>query len=722
MHTEVTRSAGAGPTGPVPRNCASGGGNGKPCGACRECREDKLNLQRRTASYAEPSTAPPVVDEVLNSPGRSLDPAARAFMEPRFGHDFSRVQVHTDSRAVESAQAVNARAYTVGEHIVFGAQQYAPDSSAGLRVLAHELTHVVQQSQAAKADRAPARAVSSALEIGPANDAFEQQAEHAAANLGLKSTLKATSVGARRIQRTPAGEYRPSRPMPPPRLMGGVLPYREATELVDCIRIMGPESADLCRHEVLGTPLPPRRNYVFIMGQDRPRSGNPFFAAALRYYRSHIPEATFVTNLRNLADVLSYVATNVHSPIGTLYIVSHANEDGTLAFALDSADPDSRLTVGELRGALHPAQGASQLAQVTAQIDIQTRIHIKGCDIGRTQEMVELLDEAFGGAGTVTAPTHEQEYGSDPTLARRARAAFRAGVEQAHPMPEPVDPALRGRPRQQAQAAHRQALQQRHREIQAELGALRSEEDEAAEQAATFEAFSGPMFQRPGSRLFTAAELQPEVARLYSHLSAAQQGDLVRDLVARDRRSPAQAAQQGTLGQHGQRVDVRRPFRSGPIAEPANLEEANRVLQQSFRREHFRARALQTIQRQVAPDGTHLTIPIEGRFSPPGEDPFDGVFTATDLIPSDAALIENGRAQLPNPGRFAWRVERRHGSNGVTTLSVVAERVMAYLHHGSLDPTAHEHFTRPEGDPGFFATSTFASPPPPPAPTGGRTP
>jgi hypothetical protein len=66
-------------------------------------------------------------------------------MEPRFGHDFSRVRVHTDSKAAESARAVNALAYTVGRDVVFGAGQHVPGTSAGQRLLAHELAHVVQQ-------------------------------------------------------------------------------------------------------------------------------------------------------------------------------------------------------------------------------------------------------------------------------------------------------------------------------------------------------------------------------------------------------------------------------------------------------------------------------------------------------------------------------------------------------------------------------------------------
>ena len=92
-------------------------------------------------------TAPPSVHEVLNSPGRSLDTATRTFFESRFGHDFSQVRVHTDGRAEQSARDVHAHAYTVGRDIVFGAGKFSPATREGRRLLAHELTHVVQQNR-----------------------------------------------------------------------------------------------------------------------------------------------------------------------------------------------------------------------------------------------------------------------------------------------------------------------------------------------------------------------------------------------------------------------------------------------------------------------------------------------------------------------------------------------------------------------------------------------
>ncbi|WP_052890467.1 eCIS core domain-containing protein [Thermogemmatispora carboxidivorans] len=99
---------------------------------------------------AEPHLWSPGAEEEIQTAagaGESLDAATRAFMEPRFGHDFSRVRIHADEQAAQTARTLNARAYTVGQEIFFGQGEYAPRSAEGRWLLAHELTHVVQQSQ-----------------------------------------------------------------------------------------------------------------------------------------------------------------------------------------------------------------------------------------------------------------------------------------------------------------------------------------------------------------------------------------------------------------------------------------------------------------------------------------------------------------------------------------------------------------------------------------------
>jgi hypothetical protein len=135
-------------SGLLQRKCACGdGGTAGFTGECEECGGKRLTVQRKAAGGGDASPeVPAIVGQVLGSPGRPLGAETRAFMESRFGHDFGHVRVHTDGRAAESARAVNALAYTVGSDIVFAGGQYSPASAGGMRLLAHEMTHVVQQS------------------------------------------------------------------------------------------------------------------------------------------------------------------------------------------------------------------------------------------------------------------------------------------------------------------------------------------------------------------------------------------------------------------------------------------------------------------------------------------------------------------------------------------------------------------------------------------------
>ncbi|MGB6721670.1 MAG: DUF4157 domain-containing protein, partial [Terracidiphilus sp.] len=103
-------------------------------------------LQRQATGPAAADVAPPLVNQVLSSAGRPLDAPTRGFMESRFGYDFGKVRIFNDDAAADSARAVAANAYTVGEKIVFNRGKYLPDSTSGRRLLAHELAHTVQQT------------------------------------------------------------------------------------------------------------------------------------------------------------------------------------------------------------------------------------------------------------------------------------------------------------------------------------------------------------------------------------------------------------------------------------------------------------------------------------------------------------------------------------------------------------------------------------------------
>ncbi|TVR78168.1 MAG: DUF4157 domain-containing protein [Rhodospirillales bacterium] len=164
----------------------------RKCAAC----EEEGTLQRRRGPGRDPDTVPAIVHDVLRAPGQPLDADTRAFFEPRFGHDFSRVRVHTDARAAGSARAVNARAYTVGSDIVFTQGAFAPGSRAGRQLLAHELAHVVQQ--------APLTIKRNSVQhIGSASDPTEVEADLAAKRvlIGERASIDSSARSTPVLQR-----------------------------------------------------------------------------------------------------------------------------------------------------------------------------------------------------------------------------------------------------------------------------------------------------------------------------------------------------------------------------------------------------------------------------------------------------------------------------------------------------------------------------------------
>lgn len=174
----------------------------RSCPKCKkagEREEDEERLQMKPlhtlakgAAQSIPASVPPIVHEVLRTPGQPLDASTRAFMEPRFRNDFSNVRVHTDARAAESARAMNALAYTVGQNMVFGTGQYAPRACFGRTLIAHELAHTIQSSAPFTCNR---------LEIGPPHSPHEQQAEEAVHSISAAHAVVPASLKAGVIQR-----------------------------------------------------------------------------------------------------------------------------------------------------------------------------------------------------------------------------------------------------------------------------------------------------------------------------------------------------------------------------------------------------------------------------------------------------------------------------------------------------------------------------------------
>lgn len=129
----------------------------RKCSACEKEEEQQTLRTKPAAAAMRNATAPQIVHEVLRTPGQPLTTESRAFFEPRFGFDFGKVRVHHDAAATGAAHAVAARAYTVGNHVVFAAGQFEPATDSGRALLAHELAHVLQQQSPRGLQRQVAR-------------------------------------------------------------------------------------------------------------------------------------------------------------------------------------------------------------------------------------------------------------------------------------------------------------------------------------------------------------------------------------------------------------------------------------------------------------------------------------------------------------------------------------------------------------------------------------
>lgn len=229
----ATRTRSSGPL--LQRKCGCGkhtpGG-----GTCNECQaKDRQQLQRSAMVGRELGTAPQIVHQVLASPGRPLDTATRAFMEPAFGRDFGRIRVHSDSLASESAAAVHAQAYTVGSHLVFGVGKYNMQDSAGRRLLAHELTHAVQQGDSGPIPRR--------LKVGSPDSIAEQQADKVASSIDPNAYAPVNrSSDPPQVQRQVIDCERYSAI-----ILDNPCPIGEVNDAPELIKVPGIESGSCCR-------------------------------------------------------------------------------------------------------------------------------------------------------------------------------------------------------------------------------------------------------------------------------------------------------------------------------------------------------------------------------------------------------------------------------------------------------------------------------------------
>jgi len=212
------------------RRCACGGSGG----SCEECRKNRL--QRRASAAGPAPDAAPHIDEVIGGAGKPLDGAVRSFFEQGFGHDFSAVRIHDDDQAARSVRDVGALAYTLGPHVAFDRDRYAPHSSDGRHLLAHELAHVVQQSRGT-AGAAPDEA------------RLEREADAAADSvLGSERTVVAGAAAAG-VQRKGKDDAKKAPPAPK-------APTKDQQDVIDKARRAAAIRTQIAMHRVRGI-VPP---------------------------------------------------------------------------------------------------------------------------------------------------------------------------------------------------------------------------------------------------------------------------------------------------------------------------------------------------------------------------------------------------------------------------------------------------------------------------------
>jgi hypothetical protein len=148
-------------------------------------------------------------------------------------------------------------------------------------------------------------------------------------------------------------------------------------------------------------------DYLFIMGADAPKSNNKFYTEAKKFFKAEYPGVVPIEDVTNLEGINQRINSE-NKPVANLYIVSHAHPDGTLQFSIDPADK----TPGQVQySELKEANEKQSLTQPNPDlVGFWTNVMIRGCNLGRSDEMLQEAKKAFGGQVNVMAPTHEQVY------------------------------------------------------------------------------------------------------------------------------------------------------------------------------------------------------------------------------------------------------------------------------------------------------------------------
>ena len=379
---------------------------------------------------AQASQAAP--DPALAGTGAPLAPGVRADMERRLGFDFSAVRIHSGAAAAQSARALSAQAYTFGPNIVFGAGQFAPHTAQGRHLLAHELVHVTQQAGSPRVQRKPTDPDELA-EIGKEDTAVSEVAKRALASGKPEFAVHEVMwrlINSRHLDmhfELSGSHYDKTLKGVAVKLEGkGTSTYGTIVAGDDALKQVAQGKAAQVAAELekqIGRVGTARGgiDMVFIMGEDHNKA-NPFYKQATIFFKKEYASAMMFEDVRSFDGIIQRV-NETGKPVANLIIVSHAHSDGTLEFVLNDdklkearskkGQQSIKLQYSELKAAnaLQPGEQGALTAPDPKLLGFWTNVLIRGCNLGRSEEMLGEVRTALGGHARVIAPTHGQHYG-----------------------------------------------------------------------------------------------------------------------------------------------------------------------------------------------------------------------------------------------------------------------------------------------------------------------